>query len=95
MEKQITDIKELEKHFKDIDYFFSDIRLRRYKQKDTLDIFDLNCLNTYRIYKPLKKLLVFYKTKKDIPNDVIYGELPHKFYDLTEEHIKKLEKYYH
>ncbi len=93
---EAQDVKELENHFKAIDDFFSDvIKPRRYKQQCTLDVFDLKCLNTYRIFKPSKKLLVFYKTKKDLPNDVTYGEQPHKFYDITEEQIKKLEKYYH
>ncbi|MBK7362855.1 MAG: hypothetical protein IPJ01_11205 [Micavibrio sp.] len=86
MEEQNVDIKELENHFKTIDDFFSDIiRPRRYKSQTTLDIFDLRCLNTYRVYKPQKKLLVFYKVSA-----------PYwKFYDITDEQIKKLEKYYH
>jgi hypothetical protein len=94
VEKQNTDIKELENHFKDIDDFYKEIKPRLYRYTSRLTVFDLNCDNVYRVFKESRKLLVFYKIKKDLPNDVVYGEQPYKFYDITEEQIKKLEKYY-
>jgi len=97
VEKQNTDIKELQNHFKAIDDFHKDLfKAPRFKNPQfQVEVFDLNCENTYRVFKPSKKLLVFYKTKKDLPNDVVYGEQAYKFYDVTEEHIKKLEKYFY
>jgi hypothetical protein len=76
----------LEKHLKDIDDHFKHRAMSPMIRNPEfqVEVFDLNGDNLYRVYKDLKKMLVWYKH----PN---VGTT--KSFELTQEQVDKLENY--